>query len=228
MPAYNEEENIESVVRNWYPLLEGKSENSRLVVADSGSSDNTHSILLQLQQTSFPKLEILDTPLQYHGPKLISLYDNAIRNGADYIFQTDSDGQTDPAEFDEFWDERVSYDGIFGNRTVRGDGKGRAFVERVVCILLRLYFGVSLPDANAPFRLIKADVLRKYLEKMPYDYSLPNIMITTYMAFYKERILFKTITFKSRQAGRNSINIRKIFKIGFKELIEFYKFRKAM
>ena len=48
MPAYNEEENIESVVRNWYPLLEGKSENSRLVVADSGSSDNTHSILLQL------------------------------------------------------------------------------------------------------------------------------------------------------------------------------------
>lgn len=28
MPAYNEEENIEEVVKSWYKVLEGKSENS--------------------------------------------------------------------------------------------------------------------------------------------------------------------------------------------------------
>ena len=39
MPAYNEEENIREVVQSWYPLLEGKSEDSRLVIADSGSKD---------------------------------------------------------------------------------------------------------------------------------------------------------------------------------------------
>ena len=36
MPAYNEEQNIYEVVRSWYPLLDGKSEKSRIVVADSG------------------------------------------------------------------------------------------------------------------------------------------------------------------------------------------------
>ena len=54
MPAYNEESNIGGVIRAWYPLLSGKSENSRLVVADSGSQDKTHDILLDLQK-SHPK-----------------------------------------------------------------------------------------------------------------------------------------------------------------------------
>ena len=34
MPAYNEEANIESVVSAWYPVLEGKGEGSRLIVAE--------------------------------------------------------------------------------------------------------------------------------------------------------------------------------------------------
>ena len=37
MPAYNEESNIEEVVKAWYPVLEGKSARSKLVIADSGT-----------------------------------------------------------------------------------------------------------------------------------------------------------------------------------------------
>lgn len=227
MPAYNEEENIESVIRQWYPILDGKSEESRIVVADSGSTDNTHAILVRLKN-SFPKLDILSETGKQHGPKVIALYDYAIKNGADYIFQTDSDGQTNPKEFPAFWELRGDYDGIFGHRNVRGDGKSRALVENVVCILLRIYFGVSVPDANAPFRLMKADVVKKYLYKMDLDYNLPNIMMTTYYAHYKERMMFKTITFKPRQGGVNSINIRKIFKIGWNALADFKKLKSEM
>lgn len=51
MPAYNEEANIESVVKQWYPILEmSKSDESRLVIADNGSTDSTHQILLDLQK----------------------------------------------------------------------------------------------------------------------------------------------------------------------------------
>lgn len=148
MPAYNEEANIESVVRQWYPVLAGKAENSRLVIADSGSSDKTHEVLTNLQK-EFPQLEILPDTNRYHGPKVIALYDLAIKRGIDYVFQTDSDGQTNPDEFGNFWQKREQFDGIFGNRTVRGDGKSRAFVEKVVCFLLRLYFGVKVSYANA-------------------------------------------------------------------------------
>ncbi|WP_026499109.1 glycosyltransferase family 2 protein [Butyrivibrio sp. WCD2001] len=228
MPAYNEEDNIEKVVDSWYPKLDGKSDESRLVIADKGSSDRTHEILLKLKASKYPKLDILDNDNQFHGPKVIALYDYAIKNGIDYIFQTDSDGQTNPDEFDEFWEMRKEYDGIFGNRTKRGDGKDRAFVEKVVCFLIKLYFGVRIPDANAPFRLMKCEIVKKYLYKMKKNYNLPNIMMTTYYAYYKEKMTFIEISFKPRTAGVNSVNIPRIIGIGYKALGDFHDLKKGM
>ncbi len=227
MPAYNEEANIEQVVRQWYPMLLGKDEKSKLVIADAGSTDQTHQILLNLQN-QFSQLEIFTDSDKQHGPKLIALYSKAIADGIDYLFQTDSDGQTDPNEFGAFWDEREYYDGIFGNRTVRGDGKSRAFVERVVCMLVKHYFKVRIPDANAPFRLMKVETLAKYLDNLPKDYNIPNIMITTYFVRYHEKHCFKEISFKPRQGGKNSINICKIIKIGWKALEDFREFKRKM
>lgn len=227
MPAYNEEGNIEEVVRAWYSVLQGKSETSRLVVADSGSTDATHEILTRLQEEC-PQLVVLSNTGKQHGPKLIALYKYAIAEGADYIFQTDSDGQTNPEEFAAFWDCRKEYDAILGYRNVRGDGRSRAFVETVVCKLLKIYFKVDVPDANAPFRLMKADVVAKYINRFEEDYNLPNIMLTTFFAFYKERLTFRVISFRPRQAGKNSINIAKIIKIGWKALGDFRTFKKGM
>lgn len=227
MPAYNEEGNIKKVVADWYKVLDGKDEASRVVIADSGSVDRTHEFLEEMK-TEFPQLEILTDTEKQHGPKVIALYDYAIKQGADFIFQTDSDGQTNPDEFGEFWNARNDYAGIFAERPVRGDGKSRAFVEKVVCFLLRMYFGVSVPDANAPFRLMRTDVVKKYLYKLDKDYNIPNIMITTYFAYYKEKMCFKEITFKPRQAGTNSINIPKIVKIGWKALGDFRALKKDM
>ena len=227
MPAYNEEENIEEVVSSWYPVLEGKSPESRLVVADAGSKDKTHEILLRMKET-MPQIDIISDTGTFHGPKVIALYNYAIANGADYIFQTDSDGQTLPEEFGAFWDMRTAYKGIFGHRKVRGDGKSRAFVEKVVCFLLKLYFHVKVPDANAPFRLMNVQTVAKYIGRLDKDYNLPNIMMTTYFAYYKEDMIFKEVTFRPRQGGTNSINIKKIIKIGWKALKDFHNLKKAM
>jgi glycosyltransferase involved in cell wall biosynthesis len=227
MPAYNEEENIEEVVSSWYPVLEGKSPESRLVVADAGSKDKTHEILLRMKET-MPQIDIISDTGTFHGPKVIALYNYAIANGADYIFQTDSDGQTLPEEFGAFWDMRTAYKGIFGHRKVRGDGKSRAFVEKVVCFLLKLYFHVKVPDANAPFRLMNAQTVAKYIGRLDKDYNLPNIMMTTYFSYYSEEMTFKEVTFRPRQGGTNSINIKKIIKIGWKALKDFHDLKKAM
>lgn len=229
MPAYNEEANIEETIKAWYSIIEkhnggGKS---KLVIFNDGSKDSTLAKGRELMK-ELPLFEMIDKPNSGHGPTVIYAYNYAIEAGADYIFQTDSDGQTNPNEFEAFWNDRDSYDGIFGVRTVRGDGKDRAFVEKVVCFLLRIFFGVKVPDANAPFRLMKTEVLSKYLQKLPSDYNLPNIMITTYFTHYKEKIAFKEITFKPRTAGTNSIDIKKIIKIGWKALGDFRRLKGDM
>lgn len=225
MPAYNEEENICDVIKSWYPLLDGKSDASRLVVADSGSTDRTHAILMAMKK-EHSKLEVLTETEKRHGPKLMDLYDYAIKHRADYIFQTDSDGQTNSEEFNIFWKQRKDYKGIFGHRIRRGDGSLRTFVEKVLCFILKIYFGVNIPDANAPFRLMNVHTLKKYLYKLPKNYNLPNVMITTYFRYYNEKMIFYPISFKSRQGGKNSINIPKIIKIGWKSLGDFRKLKK--
>lgn len=227
MPAYNEEANIEATIAQWYPVLSNASKDSRIVVADSGSSDRTHFLLEKLQ-ANYPMLEILSDTGRFHGPKVMALYKYAIEKKADYIFQTDSDGQTNPDEFNAFWERRNTYDAILGNRTVRGDGADRAFVEVVVCLLVKLFFGVKVPDANAPFRLMKTSVVAKYIGKLPDEYELPNIMMTVYFAYYKEKLAFNTISFKPRQGGKNSINVIKIIKIGIKALKDFAKLRSEL
>ena len=227
MPAYNEEENIQAVVEQWYPLLSFGSADSRLVVADSGSTDRTHSILCRLQQ-SHPQLVVLPNTGKQHGPKVLALYKYAVTQKADYVFQTDSDGQTSPDEFAAFWQARHAYNGIFGYRRVRGDGQARTFIERVVCLLLRLYFGVKIPDANAPFRLMRTSVLAKYLDRFDANYNLPNIMLTTFFVYYHEKYSFREISFKPRQGGVNSINASRIFFLGLQALRDFADFKNTI
>ena len=91
-----------------------------------------------------------------------------------------------------------------------------------------MVFCVKAKDANAPFRLMKADLVKKYLDRLPKDFNIPNIMFTTYFLYYNENMCFMPISFKPRQAGENSINIKKIFKIGIKAIADFRVLKKAM
>ncbi len=229
MPAYNEQENIGQTIRDWYPIVERHNGNgrSRLVVIDDGSKDNTYSIMQEYAK-EYPLFIPLTKPNGGHGATLLFGYQCAIENGADYIFQTDSDGQTRPEEFEAFWESSKDYDAIIGSRPVRGDGKGRKFVENTVCFLLRMVFRVKVKDANAPFRLMKTSLVAKYINKLPQNFNLPNIMFTTYFVYFKEKVKFIDITFNPRQGGTNSINVRRIVKIGWNAMFDFYNLRKEI
>ena len=177
MPAYNEAENIKSVVNEWYPILEYGNEDSRLVISDGGSTDNTLDILYEMQKT-YPKLVVLPRPGTDHGTKVILLYKYAIEKGADWIFQTDSDGQTKAVEFVDFWNLKDSYDCILGNRIKRGDGFFRYIIEFVLRLYVWFFFGVMVPDANAPFRLMKSKVVAKYINLFSDTFALPNAVLS--------------------------------------------------
>lgn len=229
VPAYNEQENVRNLIEDWYPIVEKHNGNgdSRLVIIDDGSKDDTYKIISEIAKEK-PLLTALTKPNGGHGPTVLYGYNYAIENNADYIFQTDSDGQTSPAEFEQFWELKEEYDAILGTRKNREDGESRKFVENTLRFILRIVFGVSVPDANAPFRLMKRELVEKYIKRMPVDFNLPNVMFTTYFAYYNEKLKFVEISFKPRQGGVNSINFKKIIKIGWKALGDFWTLKKGM
>ncbi len=232
MPVYNEEAVIRQTVLDWYDIIEQLNQSSadrasRLVVVNDGSRDKTGDILTDMA-ADLPYMSVLHKENSGHGPSLIYGYRYALHKGADYIFQTDSDGQTDPKEFQDFWNLRNRYDAVFGNRTQRGDGAQRAFVERVLCRMLRCFFYVSIPDANAPFRLMTHAYVKTYLKRMPRDYSLPNVMLTVFGVCENRRILFVPISFQPRQAGTSSVNFIRMTRIGIRSIRDFQMFRHQM
>jgi len=229
VPAYNESECIERFIDEWYPIVESHNGEgkSRLVIVNDGSKDNTYDIVCNYAKTR-PLLVAETKKNGGHGSAVLYGYRYAIDNGANYVFQTDSDGQTNPKEFEQFWKLRKKFDALFGMRTARADGQLRFYVEKILCKLLRLYFGVKIPDANAPFRLMKVDYLKKYIAKMPENYNLPNVLFTMFGGYYHENICFIDITFASRQGGKSSINIQKIAKIGINALKDFKMIKKTM
>ena len=227
IPCYNEEENIVSVIEDWYKVLDGKGKESRLVVIDDGSKDNTFNIVKKIEK-KYPKLVFLSKKNEGHGATILYGYNYAIKNGADYIFQTDSDGQTLPSEFDKFWNERKNYDMVIGYRKGRKDGISRVFVTRTLRFIIWLMFHVYVKDANTPFRLMNARVLKKYIKLVPDKYHLSNVIISVIYRKFKLRVKYFDITFRPRQGGKNSINMKKINKIGFKSFKEFSDINRSL
>lgn len=222
IPAYNEEENIEQVINDWYPIIDKYNENgtSRLLVIDDGSKDNTYSQICKCAE-SRPLLLPVTKSNSGHGATVLWGYHYALEHGADYIFQTDSDGQTIPSEFEQFWSLRQKYDLVIGWRRGRQDGISRIIVTKTLKIVIRLCFHVTVQDANTPFRLMKRDKLLKYIDLIPDDFNLSNVLLSVIYTKEKCNIKYIPITFRKRQGGINSINIKKIAKIGIKAFTDF-------
>ena len=230
MPAYNEAENIENTIQQWYPVVKKlayEGEESRLAIANDGSKDNTFAIMQGLKE-KYPLFEPLDKPNSGHGATVLYLYRHAIKNGADFIFQTDSDGQTNPDEFWQMWEKRKMFDFQIGYRKGREDGGSRIFVTKTLRLVVWMMFHVWVTDANTPFRLMATDKLQPIMDVIPADYFLCNVAISAIAVKWHYKIGWYTITFKPRQGGVNSINMKRIFKIGWKALSDFMTINKKL
>lgn len=230
MPAYNEAENIAKTIHSWYPLAEKISKEGiecRLVIADDGSKDDTYQKMCELTKEK-PLLIPITKPNSGHGATVLYCYRYAITNNASYVFQTDSDGQTLPEEFLQMWENRNKYDFQIGTRKGREDGFSRIIVTKVLRWVVLFIFHVWVKDANTPFRLMNTNALRRILAYIPDDFFLANVAISAVVVKKKERVAWYPITFRPRQGGINSINLKRIFKIGVKALGDFRMINKNL
>ncbi len=227
IPAYNEQDNIRKVIREWYDVIARTGKESRLVVIDDGSKDDTYRIISE-EAADKPALIALHKENSGHGATLLFGYRYALECGADFVFQTDSDGQTLPSEFEMFYKRRNDYSFLIGQRKSRKDGFFRIVTTRILRYVVRAVFSVDLKDINTPYRLMTRDFLEDALRYIPEDFNLSNVILTVVAARKGYRGLYIPITFRNRQGGKNSINVKKIIKIGFRALRDFCLINKKL
>ena len=63
---------------------------------------------------------------------------------------------------------------------------------------------------------------------VPPNFNLSNVMITVGMVKGNEKVKFLPITFRPRQGGVNSINLKKIAKIGMRAVKDFRTIKRSL
>jgi len=209
MPVYNEQASIRKVVREWFEEVQNWTENFVFIVLDDGSRDGTRNLLLRLQQELGPRLEVLSHSNQGHGQTCLSGYRHALTIGTPWILQIDSDGQCDPQYFFRFWNKRGNLDVIWGNRVRRDDGWQRAVASYILRLTIFFFAGTNCRDANVPYRLMSAESVRRWVDRIPKTFFLSNVALSV---LYKKdcsiRCGYIPIRFRERYGGEPSVPLR--------------------
>ena len=70
--------------------------------------------------------------------------------------------------------------------------------------------------------------MRKYIGLIPQDFNLSNVLLSVIYEKKGCSVHYIPITFRPRQGGTNSLNMKKIFKIGKQALSDFRKLNEAL
>ena len=153
IPAYNEAENIESVVDN---LITNYSQYDYIVIND-GSKDKTVEIC---QRKGY---RYIDMPINVgltDGVQTGLMY--AYENGYDYALQFDGDGQHDPAYIEAMLSAMPECDICIGSRfvTEKKPKKLRMLGSNIIQATIRLTTGKNIKDPTSGMRMFNRAVMK--------------------------------------------------------------------
>jgi glycosyltransferase involved in cell wall biosynthesis len=229
IPAYNEETNIERVLRQWEKTLLKYTNHFQFVIVNDGSKDNTRYILDKLAEKQPNRFIVIHKSNSGHGSSCRIGYDIACASSADWVLQIDSDGQCDPAFFESFWVIRNDADCVFGERKSRDDGFGRTITTKCCSYLSSHICGTRLRDPNVPYRLMRRSVLSAALGFIPPTFNMHNVAITFVLSRTKGvRWQHFPIHFPNRKGGSNSVNLMQVCLLGLDMLLELWKLKKKL
>jgi glycosyltransferase involved in cell wall biosynthesis len=151
-PCYNEQGNVERVVRNALKVLDELAVDCEVIVVNDGSADETGRIADGLA-AQYPRVRVVHHPHNRgYGAALQSGFRAATK---ELVFYTDGDGQFDLAEMPPLLELMRDYDIVSCYRLNRQDPLLRKINGWCWTKLVCLVFGLRLRDIDCAFKLYR-------------------------------------------------------------------------
>lgn len=192
IPAYNEAENIEKVLKE----IKKDAPFADVLVINDCSKDNTKEIV----ERNGVKCITNIFNMRY-AMAVQTGYKYALQNDYDYVISIDADGQHIPSEAIKLYEEakKGEYDIIIGSRYLVDTGYPCPFFRRVGTkmfeLLIRLFTGNKIADPLSGFQCINRDVIKRYSQMGNYpEFPDANLVMEMLLLGYK----FKEVPVKMR------------------------------
>lgn len=204
IPAYNEENSIEEVVKN---LLKINIKNVILdyLIVNDCSKDKTREICLN------NNYNFIDLPVNLGiGGGVQTGYKYAVENNYDIAIQMDGDGQHEPSCIEDLVNQIIDNDKdmVIGSRFLKKDGFQSSFMRRAGISFLKgliyLLCHKKIYDTTSGFRAISKELIKFFSENYAQDYPEPEAIIAAVLnGFEVEEV---PVIMHERQGGESSIN----------------------
>ncbi len=156
LPAYNEEGNIEFVVRRALEILPEVVNDFEIIVVNDGSKDATPKIIDRLAGED-PRVRAIHQANKGYGGALTTGFEASTGN---HVMFMDSDRQFDIADIRLLAPLVSSFDVVAGFRMERSDPIHRRINAEVFNIVVRVLFGVHLRDLDCAFKIFNGEMVR--------------------------------------------------------------------
>jgi len=170
-PFWNEEKNIESVIKTAIPIAQKIAEKWEIIAIDDGSSDKTLKIAEKIAETHPNIIVVSHTTNRGYGAALKSGFEKA---KYDLIVFTDGDGQFDFSQVNKFFKKIEKSDIVIGYRKKRFDNPIRHVLMNLLKIWDFVFFGFIYRDIDCGFKMFKKESIEKIL-----PFKSEGAMITT-------------------------------------------------
>jgi glycosyltransferase involved in cell wall biosynthesis len=200
IPAYNEEESIETVIRG----IDGRYNGVDYLVVNDCSTDGTAALL---KKGGYRHLNL---PVNLGiGGGVQSGYRYAVENGYDIAIQMDGDGQHDPTFIPDLIEpiEKGEADMVIGSRFIEKKGfqtsSLRRFGIRWIRGVIRLCCGIRVTDTTSGFRACSKELTKYFSENYAQDYPEPEAIVSAALRGF--RIAEVPVVMNERMGGESSI-----------------------
>jgi glycosyltransferase involved in cell wall biosynthesis len=200
IPAYNEAENLKSVLIEINDSLPGVS----VLVVDDGSIDGTAEVARALG------IPVLVMPFNVGvGGAMRAGFTYALRNGFTNVIQLDADGQHVPSEVPRLVAELQTADVVVGSRFAIGSTSFRVspirrFIMKVLAVTLTKIVGTKLTDVTSGFRASGPKALKIFSVSYPPEYLGDTIESLVIAHRAKLKITEIPTSIRARNLGTSS------------------------
>lgn len=161
IPAKNEKENLEPLIKEIHQAIFGLYD-FEIVVVDDGSTDGTAQHLRHVQNTDNKHLHLIR--LSQSVGQSTAIWTGVVQSSGNIIVTLDADGQNDPADIPLLLTQALLYPVgsdfcVTGYRTARKDTAWKRIQSKIANTIRRTILGDNTPDTGCGLKVFPKSTL---------------------------------------------------------------------